>query len=128
MGKIVFFFLLAGIGLLNLAQAISKRIFQLYGDQHEIYFIVNKTFVEKVQKINPKIRCLVYTHPSLDTVKNEKDFVIKIFEQFGPSLRINDRVKFVNEIAADQFQYYETNKAIYSEITKLLDETKPDCE
>lgn len=128
MGKIVFFFLLGGMGHLNLAQAISKRIFQLYEDEHEIYFLLNKTFAEKVQKINPRIKCLIYAHPSLDTVKNEKDFVIEIFEKFGPSLRINDRVRFVNEIAGDQFQYYELNRAIYPEVTRLLDETKPDCE
>lgn len=42
MGKIVFYCLLGGMGHLNIPQAISKRIFQLYGDQHEVYFLVNK--------------------------------------------------------------------------------------
>lgn len=87
---------------------------------------MNKSYSEKLAKINPKIKCLIYSHPFLDTVKNEDEFIIRYFEEFGPSLKINDRVRFVNEIAKDEFEFLDTNKAIYPEITKLLKELKPD--
>lgn len=53
---------------------------------------------------------------------------IRLFKEFGPSLRINDRVQFVNAIAKDEFEFLETNRLIYEECTKLLKELKPDCE
>lgn len=92
------------------------------------FFLQNEGYAEKLKKINPKINALIYPHPGLDVEKNEDENNIRYFEEFGPSLRINDRVKFVNEIIKDEFEFYDTNRSIYPEITKILQELKPDCE
>ena len=128
MGKIVFSCLLTGFGHLNLGLAISKRIFQLYGDDHEIYFLVNQGFAEKLQKINPKIKCLIYKYPSLDDCKNEEESLVRWLDVFGPMLKIKDRVKAVNTIVGEFSSLYEQAKAIYPEITALLRDLKPDRE
>lgn len=110
MGKIVFFPLLTGWGHLNIGNnlpttyfsfemteifmwfivglSISNRIFQLYGDKHEIYFLVNKGYAEKLSKTHPQIKCLIYLHPYLDKEKDEDDYMIRMFEEFGPSLKL----------------------------------------
>ena len=49
-----------------------------------------------------------------------------MFNEFGPLLKIKDRVEFVNKMAEDEFEFYEQSKLIYPEITKILQDLKPD--
>lgn len=107
--------------------AISERIFQLYGEQHEIYFLVNRGYSEKIKKINPRIKCAVYYHATLDEEKDQDAFTIKMLNAFGHSLRLTDRVEFVNHFSANKFKFFEQYKAMYDEITEILKEIKPDC-
>lgn len=113
---------------LPLGLAISKRIFQLYGDDHQIYFLVDKNFAEKIQKTEPKIQCLIYSLPSQDAHKSEDESLVEAFTKFGEILRItDDRVKFVQKRGAALFHIYEEARKIYPEISKILAEIKPDC-
>ena len=106
--------------------SISKRIFQLYGDEHEIYWLVNVGYAEKIKKINPKIKFAIYHHPTLDKEKDQDAFTIKMLNAFGASLRLTDRVEFVNHFSANKFKFFEQYKAIYPEITEILKQIKPD--
>lgn len=112
-----------------LGLTISKRIFQLYGDKHEIYFLVNKFTAEKLRKKNAKIKFLIYSHPTMDVHQNDDQALVEEFVKFGEILRItDDRVKFVKELGAALFEMYDEAKLLYPEITKILSEFKPDRE
>lgn len=128
MGRIVFYSLLAGMGHLNIPQAITKRIFQLFGDQHEVYFLVNRIFAQKLENSCPKAKCLIYDHPILDAEANLDEYLISNLKDFGQTLEITDRVEFVNSITPELFEMLATSKMIYPQITKILQQLKPDCE
>ena len=114
--------------MISTGLAISKRIFQHFGDEHEIYFLVDKKYAGKLKKINPKIKSLVYSNPSSDIYKNSEEFLIQEFEKFGKTLEISDRVEFVNSIANEFFEVLDNAKAVYPEISQILKELKPDRE
>ena len=89
--------------------------------------MTNAGYAEKVKKINPKIKCAIYHHASLDNEKDQDAFTIKMLNAFGSSLRMTDRVQFVNHFSSNKFKFFEQYKEMYAEITELLKQIKPDC-
>ena len=81
-----------------------------------------------MQKNNPQIKCLIYNNPTLDAEANLDEFLIRNLEEHGKTLEIVDRVQFVNSITSELFDILANSKAIYLEISKILQELKPDCE
>ena len=116
------------MGHFNIGLAIAKRIFQLYGDEHEVYFLVNRGFAEKLQKTCPQVKCLLYAHPSLDVQANLDEYLIHNLEEYGKTLEITDRVEFVNSITNELFEILDDSRLIYPEISEILKKLKPDRE
>lgn len=87
--------------------------------------MVNKSYAEKLNKTNPRIKCEIYQHPFLDKEKNEEEYIIRLMNDSGHLFRIQDRVEFVNQMLEEELEFLEQNKLIYPEITKILQRIKP---
>lgn len=62
-GKILFIPLCTH-GHINYTVPIAKRFIELYGDRNEVYFALNEEYKNKLQKLVPKAKFIVYENPN----------------------------------------------------------------
>lgn len=118
MGKLLFIFLL-GQGHLSVCASVAKALLYKY-PEHEIYFLADDEFAEKVKKISPLFKPVL-----IDVVKPPTDGDSKFMTEFGKNF-----YKVSKERYSSAFFPFEMIMHIYKLNQKkteaIINEIKPD--
>lgn len=76
MGKLLYFPILS-YGHLNIGITLANHLLDLYGNEHEVYFVVDKVWEAKLKPQNPRFHYKIYTNPlethASEVMKQESD-------------------------------------------------------
>lgn len=92
MVKKLLFFCELSVGHFNVAISLAKTILNIYQDDYEIWFLVNKEFQKLVSKKLDNVRFLLYSYKSEDEDDVTRE-TIKFFGKFGEKWAERDRIK-----------------------------------
>lgn len=128
MPKKLLFFCNLSAGHFNVPISLAKTILRLYGDEYEMWFLVNKEFKKLVEKKVEKAKFLLYSirPDSEENEEESKQHTIEMFGTFGDKWSETDRVKFVRNGGHTYVDCYEDAMRIYPYVSELIKNLKPE--